>query len=108
LLKRQAQIHQDAIELLVLSACQTAKGNKMSALGIAGVAAQAGARSIVATLWLVDSKSSVVLINEFYKNLNKGIPKAEALRLAQISLMSIPEYNNPYHWAPYLIVGSWL
>lgn len=108
LLKSQAQIHEEAIELLVLSACQTAKGNKMSALGIAGVAAQAGARSILATLWLVDSKSSVILINEFYKNLNKGIPKAEALRLAQISLMSIPEYNNPYHWAPYLLVGSWL
>ncbi|MBD2472611.1 CHAT domain-containing protein [Nostoc sp. FACHB-145] len=107
-LKNQAQIHQDAIELLVLSACQTAKGNKMSALGIAGVAAQAGARSILATLWLVDSKSSVVLMNEFYKNLKNGIPKAEALRLAQISLMSIPEYNNPYHWAPYLLVGSWL
>jgi CHAT domain-containing protein len=108
LLKSQAQIHQDAIELLVLSACQTAKGNKMSALGIAGVAAQAGARSIVATLWLVDSKSNVIFMNEFYKNLNKGIPKAEALRLAQISLINIPEYNNPYHWAPYLLVGSWL
>ncbi|MCC5611213.1 CHAT domain-containing protein [Nostoc sp. CHAB 5834] len=108
LLKRQARIHQDAIELLVLSACQTAKGNKMSALGIAGVAAQAGARSIIATLWLVDSKSSVFFMNEFYKNLKRGIPKAEALRLAQISLMAIPEYNNPYHWAPYLLVGSWL
>ncbi|WP_229490576.1 CHAT domain-containing protein [Nostoc favosum] len=92
----------------MLSACQTAKGNKMSALGIAGVAAQAGARSIIATLWLVDSKSSVFFINEFYKNLKHGIPKAEALRLAQISLMAIPEYNNPYHWAPYLLVGSWL
>ncbi|MHC0068520.1 CHAT domain-containing protein [Nostoc sp. UIC 10890] len=108
LLKAKAQIHQDAIELLVLSACQTAKGNKISALGIAGVAAQAGARSIIATLWLVDSKSSVVLMNEFYKNLKNGIHKAEALRLAQISLMAIPEYNNPYHWAPYLLVGSWL
>ncbi|NDJ26091.1 CHAT domain-containing protein [Nostoc sp. B(2019)] len=108
LLKSQAQIHEEAIELLVLSACQTAKGNKMSALGIAGVAAQAGARSVIATLWLVDSKSSVVLMNEFYKNLNKGVSKAEALRLAQVSLMTIPEYNNPYHWAPYLLVGSWL
>ncbi|MBD2732082.1 CHAT domain-containing protein [Nostoc sp. FACHB-892] len=67
-----------------------------------------GARSIIATLWLVDSKSSVFLMNEFYKNLKHGIPKAEALRLAQISLMAIPEYNNPYHWAPYLLVGSWL
>ncbi|MDZ8066238.1 MAG: CHAT domain-containing protein [Nostoc sp. DedQUE08] len=108
LLKSKAQIHQDAIELLVLSACQTAKGNKMSALGIAGVAAQAGARSTIATLWLVDSKSSAILMNEFYKNLKNGVFKAEALRLAQISLMNMPEYNNPYHWAPYLLVGSWL
>ncbi|WGV29099.1 CHAT domain-containing protein [Halotia branconii] len=108
LLKNQAQIHQNAIELLVLSACQTAKGNKMSALGIAGVAAQAGARSIIATLWLVDSKSSVILMDEFYKNIKKGVPKSEALRLAQIALTAIPEYNNPYHWAPYLLVGSWL
>ncbi|MFW9264569.1 CHAT domain-containing protein [Nostoc sp. CALU 546] len=108
LLRNKTQASSDIIELLVLSACQTAKGNKRSALGIAGVAVQAGARSTVATLWLVEANSTVELMEEFYKGLRKGLTKAEALRQAQLALMTNPKYAHPYYWAPFLIVGSWL
>ncbi|AUB43205.1 Tetratricopeptide (plasmid) [Nostoc flagelliforme CCNUN1] len=108
LLKGKVQTDADAIELLVLSACQTAKGNKRSALGMAGVAAQAGARTTIATLWLVDADSTALLMEEFYKELKNGIPKAEALRLAQLTLMKNPKYAHHYYWAPFLLVGSWL
>ncbi|MBE9054044.1 CHAT domain-containing protein [Nostocales cyanobacterium LEGE 11386] len=108
LLKYKTQTSENAIELLVLSACETAKGNKRSALGIAGVAAQAGARTTVATLWKVDADSTALLMEEFYKNLNNSIPKAEALRLAQMSLFSNPQYQHPYFWAGFVLVGGWL
>ncbi|WP_323808843.1 CHAT domain-containing protein [Nostoc sphaeroides] len=96
------------MELLVLSACETAKGNKQSAMGIAGMATQAGARSTVATLWRVDADSTALLMQEFYKGLNNGLPKAEALRQAQLSLLSNPKYKKPYYWGGFLLVGSWL
>ncbi|MBW4458105.1 MAG: CHAT domain-containing protein [Nostoc indistinguendum CM1-VF10] len=108
LLRNKTQADVDGIELLVLSACQTAKGNKRSTLGIAGVAAQAGARSTLATLWLVDTDSTTQLMSEFYKELRKGVPKAEALRQAQLSLLSNPDYTHPYYWAAFVLVGSWL
>lgn len=108
LLKGKIKTDTDAIELLVLSACQTAKGNKKSALGMAGVAAQAGARTTIATLWLVDADSTALLMEEFYKGLKNAIPKAEALRIAQLALMKNPKYAHHYYWAPFLLVGSWL
>lgn len=108
LLKQKNQINEDTIELLVLSACQTAKGNKRSALGIAGIAAQAGARSTIATLWRVDDNSTALLMKEFYKELKDGKTKAGALRLAQLSLLSNPDYSHPYYWAGFLLIGGWL
>ncbi|WP_392530005.1 CHAT domain-containing protein [Nostoc sp. C117] len=108
LIRGKTQNSQDTIELLVLSACETAKGNKQSAMGIAGIAAQAGARSTVATLWRVDANSTALFMEEFYKGLNNGLTKAEALRQAQLSLLSNPQYQKPYYWAPFLLVGSWL
>lgn len=75
---------------------------------MAGVAAQAGARTTIATLWLVDADSTALLMEEFYKGLKNGIPKAEALRIAQLTLMKNPKYAHHYYWAPFLIVGSWL
>lgn len=97
-----------SIELLVLSACQTAKGDRRSALGIAGVAAQAGARSTIASLWYVDSESTAALMGYFYQELAAGSPKAEALQRAQLKLQAIPRYRNPYYWAGFVLVGSWL
>ncbi|WP_242058166.1 MULTISPECIES: CHAT domain-containing protein [Nostoc] len=108
LLKGKVQSNENAIELLVLSACQTAKGNKRSILGIAGVAAQAGTQSVIASLWLVDEGSTAVLMQEFYKGLKNGLTKAEALRQAQLSLSSNSKYTHPYFWAGFVLVGGWL
>ncbi|WP_442947443.1 CHAT domain-containing protein [Nostoc sp.] len=99
----------EAIELLVLSACQTAAGDERAGLGIAGVAFQAGARSTIASLWNLDDESTSVLMNEFYQELaNKKLTKAEALRRAQLALLQNPKYKRPMFWAPYVLLGNWL
>lgn len=100
--------NQENIELLVLSACQTAKGDKRSVLGLAGIAAQAGARSTLASLWLVDSAATTKLMGAFYQNLKQGKTKSAALREAQLSLLATPEYNHPYYWSGFVLLGSWI
>ncbi len=99
------------IELLVMSACQTASGDKRAALGIAGVAVRSGARSTIATLWSVKDESTVVLMDEFYQQLataSSSTTKAEALRQAQISLIHSSDFNHPFFWSPFVLVGNWL
>ena len=98
-----------AIELLVLSACQTAAGDKRAALGLAGIAVRAGARSTLATLWSVDDAATAELMNEFYRELaNTTVTKAEALRRAQLKLIKNPQAQHPIYWAAYVLVGNWL
>jgi len=97
-----------AIELLVLSACQTAEGDKRATLGLAGLAVRAGARSTLATLWQVSDESTVKLMEQFYNQLNEpGVTKAEALHRAQQALLNDQKYQNPSSWAPYVLVGNW-
>ena len=100
------------IELLILSACQTAAGDKQAALGLAGVAVRSGARSTVATLWSIKDDSTAKLMIEFYHALKKpGTTKAEALRQAQLSLLrsdKYPQYQHPYYWSAFVLVGNWL
>ncbi|MEH2184469.1 CHAT domain-containing protein [Nostoc sp.] len=96
------------IELLVLSACQTAKGDNRAALGLAGIAVRSGARSTLATLWSVQDKSTADLTAEFYRLLTqKVVSKAEALRQAQLSLLNSPQYKHPYYWSGFVLVGNW-
>lgn len=97
------------IELLVLSACQTAAGDKRAALGIAGVAVRSGARSTLATLWSVDDESTAMLMVKFYQELAQAnVTKAEALRQAQVALLQQSRFRHPYYWAPFVLVGNWL
>ncbi|MEM1391714.1 MAG: CHAT domain-containing protein [Cyanobacteria bacterium P01_H01_bin.150] len=99
----------EAIELLVLSACQTALGDEKAALGIAGVAFQAGARSTIASLWNLDDASTSILMSQFYQELaDKKLTKAQALRNAQIKLLKSRKYKRPRYWAPYILLGNWL
>ncbi|OUL35950.1 CHAT domain-containing protein [Nostoc sp. 106C] len=99
----------NAIELLVLSACQTAAGDKRAALGLAGIAVRAGARSTLASLWNVDDKSTAELMSQFYRELTSTkLTKAEALRQAQLALLNNPKYQHPLFWAAYVLVGNWL
>jgi CHAT domain-containing protein len=109
LLRSSEQTRNNAIELLVLSACETLTGDKRAALGLAGVAVRAGARSTLATLWQVNDEASALLIGQFYEALkDPQIAKAEALRRAQLSLLANPDLKSPYYWAPYVLVGNWL
>ncbi|MBD2308747.1 CHAT domain-containing protein [Chroococcidiopsis sp. FACHB-1243] len=97
------------IELLVLSACQTATGDRRAALGMAGVALRAGARSTLASLWSVSDRSTTSLMVEFYRELGKpGVSKAEAVRRSQLSLLKQSQYQHPYYWAAFVLLGNWL
>jgi CHAT domain-containing protein len=100
----------EPIELLVLSACQTASGDKRAALGLAGVAVRAGARSTVASLWSVNDEATSMLMGRFYEELaRQDVTKAEALRQAQLSILQDPRFRrHPYFWAPFILVGNWL
>ena len=97
------------IELLTLSACQTAIGDDKAALGLGGIAVKAGARSAIATLWYINDQASSLIIKEFYKNLkNQNLSKAEALQMSQKSLINDPRFKHPSYWAPFLLIGNWL
>jgi CHAT domain-containing protein len=97
------------LDLLVLSACQTAAGDDRAALGLAGVAIQAGAKSALASLWNISDKATAALMTKFYENTKApGATKAQSLRDAQIALLRSPEYGHPSYWAPYLLIGNWL
>ena len=81
-----------------------------AALGLAGIAIKAGARSAFATLWFVNDQSSAQLVSNFYTQLrdHPDISKAKALQAVQVKLMSDQRYAHPCYWAPYLIIGNWL
>jgi CHAT domain-containing protein len=109
LLRTREASGRGAIELLVLSACQTAAGDQRAALGLAGVAVRAGARSTLATLWFVNDEATAELMIRFYRELaDTTITKAEALRRAQVSILQDSRYQQPIFWAPYVLVGNWL
>ena len=111
LLNPKDRIRNRNIELLILSACQTASGDERAALGIAGVVLRSGASSTIATLWNVSDAATAKLMEEFYKNLtnrDKKMSRAEALRSAQVSLIRDKEYNHPLYWAPFILAGNWI
>ncbi|WP_413171186.1 CHAT domain-containing protein [Anabaena azotica] len=106
---RERQSSTQKIELLILSACQTASGNDQEVMGIAGTTVQAGASSAIASLWDLDDEASVTFTKEFYQHLGQpNINRAEALRLAQLALLENSNYDHPRYWSPYVLVGSWL
>jgi CHAT domain-containing protein len=99
----------EALELLVLSACETASGDDRAALGLAGVALKAGARSALATLWYINDNATGDLITKFYSGIRSGnMSKAHALQEAQRTLATDPRYAHPAYWAPFLLIGNWL
>jgi CHAT domain-containing protein len=99
----------DPVELLVLSACETLTGDKRASLGLAGVAIRGGTRSTLGTLWLVDDKSTSMLMAKFYEAFkDEKISKADALRQAQLALLQSQDYRDPNFWAGYVLLGNWL
>lgn len=104
-----SRFREKKVELLTLSACQTALGNERAALGLAGVAVKAGVKGAIATLWFVDDEATSVAIREFYRQLKKpGLSKAQAMQNVQKKLIAQRRYWHPLYWAPFLVIGNWL
>ena len=102
---------EQVVELLVLSACETARGDSRAALGLAGMAVKAGARTTLATLWTVSDESTALTMNRFYENLTQSqvkANKARALRQAQLNLINSRRFKHPYYWSPFIMLGNWL
>lgn len=99
----------EPVELLTLSACETAAGDDRAALGLAGVAIKAGARSALATLWTVNDPASALVVSDFYRALrDPAISKAKALQQAQLGALKDPRYRHPNYWSAFLLIGNWL
>jgi len=130
---RQLGFQDPAVELLVLSACQTAVGNEQAELGFAGMAVKAGVKTALASLWYVSDEGTFGLMTEFYKALETAPIKAEAIRQAQLSMINgnvevvdgqlrgshgsypLPEalqnvenqkLTHPYYWSAFTLIGS--
>ncbi len=101
-------IARGSIDLLTLSACQTAAGDDRAALGLAGVAVKAGTASALATLWVVNDEATAQLTGDVYRRLAGGtVSKAHAVRAAQMALRDAVRYEHPYFWGAFLVIGDW-
>ena len=98
-------------ELVVLSACSTAKGEIAEGEGVLSLARgffYAGAKSVVSTLWAINDQSSAIIMAEFYKQLKKGKRKDVALQQAKLHYLDSvdPEYQDPKYWAAFIVMGD--
>ena len=95
--------------LVTLSCCETGlsqvkKGDEL--LGLVRGFLQAGASSLLVSLWSVNDKSTAELMGAFYRHLvTEGQTKTRALQLAMQEVKN--RYNPPYHWAPFALIGDW-
>ena len=122
------------VELLVLSACRTALGDREAELGFAGLALQAGVKSALASLWYISDTGTLAVMTEFYQELRQAPIKAEALRQAQLNLLQgnenwldvvrqdaaqinseelmalaeidLEQLAHPYYWSAFTVIGS--
>lgn len=98
--------------LVSLSACETGSGQFAEGEGVLSLArafAYAGAQSLVASHWAVNERSTAELFSAFYKNLENGLSKAEALRQAKLAYLASPELDarkTPFHWAAFTLTGT--
>jgi CHAT domain-containing protein len=100
---------ENPIDLLTLSACQTAEGDDRSPLGISGVAIKSKVRSALGSLWTVSDDAAPQLMSSFYHELLKNrLGKAKALQQAEIQLLKQEKFSNPSFWSPFILVGDWL
>jgi CHAT domain-containing protein/Tfp pilus assembly protein PilF len=130
----------DNVDLVVLSACETGLGDELGdgreILGLGFQIQRTGARAALASLWQVSDGGTQMLMDAFYAALNQGMTKAEALRQAQIALITgdltavggirgearinvvstatgLPanvsnNLDHPYYWAPFILIGNGL
>lgn len=96
----------EPVDLIALTACQTAVGDERAALGLAGIAIQAGANSALASLWSINDEVTPAVMQDFYLGWrDRRLSKAQALQQAQIA--SIERGVPPALWSPFIIIGNW-
>jgi CHAT domain-containing protein/Tfp pilus assembly protein PilF len=96
--------------LVVLSACQTALGEQSAGdelVGLTRAFLYAGAPAVVTTLWSIDDAASGALMQAFYGNLREGLTNAEALRAAQLEVLAVEGWSEPYYWAAFSLTGDY-
>lgn len=99
-----------ACDLVTLSACESGlsrvrRGDELE--GLLRAFFHAGARALVSTLWRVDERSTLILMERFYRGIGAGMGFAEALHSAQLHLQSLPQFADPFYWAPFVLVGRY-
>jgi CHAT domain-containing protein len=96
--------------VVVLSACETGTGRLQGQEGIMNLARAfltAGAKSVVASLWSVDDRSTATLMSMFYEHLSKGLPVRDSLRQAQLDFVkAYGAKASPYYWAGFEVIGD--
>ncbi len=130
---RTLSLNDPLLELMVLSACQTAVGSEDAELGFAGMAVKAGIKTAIASLWYVSDTGTLGLMSQFYPLLQTAPTRAVALQRAQIAMLrgevriengaivglgesfplpdsladsSSPDLTNPYYWSAFTLIGS--
>ena len=96
-------------DLVVLSACRTARGRILAGEGVEGLAGaffHAGAKSVVASLWDVTDAGTATLMSSFYDHLSNGLSKSDALRAAKLEMLRNPGTAPPRYWAPFVLIGE--
>jgi CHAT domain-containing protein len=132
-LRKDVDLDFHNVELLTLSACETAvgggasEGREVDGLGL--LAQKKGAKAVVATLWAVDDASTGRIMADFYRRWtqSQGVRKVEALREAQLAMLHdtggqrlnnvrgvrvgtparAAKYSHPFFWAPFILMGNW-
>ncbi len=97
-------------QMVVLSACETGVGKVTEGDGVHGLRRAlviAGAESLVMSLWQVDDRATRELMAGFYRRLEQGEGRAEALRQVQLQMLRSPRTSHPYYWASFVPTGSW-
>jgi CHAT domain-containing protein len=99
------------VDLVVLSACNSALGKEVRGEGLVGVVRgfmYAGASRVVASLWKVDDEATAELMKHFYAQmLQGGKPAAAALRAAQVEMFQQKRWQFPFYWGAFILQGEW-
>jgi CHAT domain-containing protein len=97
------------VNLVVLSACETARGERSRGdeiVGLTRAILDAGSSGVISTLWSIDDEAAAVLMAEFYRHLLAGTSVAESLQQAQVALLHNPRYRDPGFWAAFNLAGD--
>ena len=96
------------LRLLTLSACHSAEGDEQAPLGLSGLALKANVPRALGSLWPVDDQATVRLMENFYQGFLKEDRSApEALSESQQKLLEQSQFQHPFYWAPFILVGRW-